>query len=133
MIELYEMPCFPSPFPRKFIGDYVDPVQMQQQHEFSQAEMQSGLNGDVVQNRFVFEFSPKFLHELALDQAIQNMQMDSLDRDEICDALGISNVQLRTYLMRFKKKLKAAGKEAQFINAIKKLGEIKRKKGAKRC
>jgi hypothetical protein len=128
MIELYEMPQYPAPFPRRFIGDYLDPVDMQQKHEFTQAEMQAGLNGDVVRERFVFEFSPKFLHELALDQALQNKQMDALDRDEICETLGISEKDLSHYLMNFKRKLSAAGKEAQFIQAIKKIGEIKRKK-----
>ena len=128
MIELYEMPNYPAPFPRRFLGDYLDLVEMQDKYFFTDAEMQTGLNGDVVQDQFIFEFSPKFLHELAVDQALQSKHMDALDRDEICEVLGISQQNLTGYLSSFKRKLIAAGKEAQFILAVQKIGEIKRKK-----
>jgi hypothetical protein len=104
MIELYIIPNIDQPWKRELIGEYKSPEHCQAKAGFTRTEMTAGLNGDVIQGKYIIEFAPRWLHNLAIDEILS--ENDGLTEQEISDALGIKQQVASTYLKRAIEKLK---------------------------
>lgn len=117
MIELYIIPNIDQPWKRELIGEYASPEHCQARAKFTKQEVTAGLNGDLIQGKYILEFAPRFLHNLAIDYILEDR--DNLIEEEISETLGITQPAVCVYLKRALSKLKINTKLREVLkNAI---------------
>lgn len=105
MIELYIISNIDQPWKRELIAEYASPEHCQAKAKFTKQEITAGLNGDLIQGKYIIEFAPRFLHNLAIDYILEDC--DDLTQGEIGSILGISKKETEKVFLRAIKKLKS--------------------------
>ncbi len=127
MIEILELPQYPVPFPRKPVGEFLTLEDAMAKMNWSKREMEQALEGNLVQQKYVLEWGPDFLHKLAIDSLVDDYPEGVNDLEELALLLNLKVEGVKSRLNRALKKLKSEGKLESFLRAVSALRAHKRR------
>lgn len=105
LFELYELPMWPAPFPRKLLGVYSDYDDLIRDFSLTHSEIEALIDGEIVKEKLQLEIAPEFLRELIIDD-INNFGYDRLREQDVAEIVDMSHSAVRQTVRRFKLKQK---------------------------
>lgn len=127
MLDVYKFTFPGQPFPREHVGHFKTPFTLMDKFGFTKKEMTAGLNGETVRDRFVFEWAPKFLREVAIDEIIKEYG-DFVPKNEIVDLLNISENAFFLHVSRALHRLQRQGVDKKLAQKIARVKELQRRR-----
>lgn len=127
MLQILEMTRYPVPFPQKTVGEYSSPEEAMAKLGWSREEMRLALEGQIVRERFVLEWMPKYLQRLMIDAQVQEYP-DGAEKEEISLILGIGVEGVKSRLSRALEKLRQRGDLEYFLHLIQEMRERQRRR-----
>lgn len=126
MFELYTLPQFPVPFPKNLAGYYSSEKQLIKDLRLTAGELDALLDGKVVREKYILEYSPEFINMITHGKRI--LPEGLLER-EIAEILNCSVNSICKAIERVKKKLNSASKDGwkNFLFLILEYREIREK------
>lgn len=127
MIEVFALPQYPVPFPRKSVGVFKSPEEIMKKLKLTSKEVGAGLDGQIIKEQYVFEFCDSWLHQLAIDMAT-DAYPEGLNIEEISIVLNLQHAAVKQRWDRAKRKLKEKGVFEKLLKNIAELREIRKHK-----
>lgn len=129
MIEVYELLMWPVPFPRKLVGDFETFEEITERLNLSEQEVNDGLDGKVIQEKYILELSPKWLLELEKEFNKKQRLTEGMDFHEIAIKLNIGAESAYKRFSRAQKKMDREGILIPFLLNLVQLRELQNRNG----
>lgn len=124
MFQIVEMTRYPLPFPQQSVGEFQSPSEAMKTLGWTLDEMHAALQGEVVRDRFMLEWTPKFMRDLAVDALVRDYP-DGATLEEIALLLNLSVEGAKSRLNRALKKLREQGSLESLLRGIRALRQYR--------